>query len=514
MSKTRKPAARKHCPRCCLKGETLNASEFNANRTKYDGLESMCRDCAKDRLHAARDAHREQVDEADRRIIREAAERTARLASDHDALKLEDFDPAGSSDEDYDVGVANVKRDRRLSGAASRHKRQEFNKSMGDNAEALKRASVRSSQGKGSVLENMPADSGAYIGKLAEQERRFGNRRLARTISLAQAQEALALQHMRMVADQFFSNKIAASGYATKAPSKAAKRSTILLLSDLHLGAELSSLDEPLPFRAVEEARRLEFVMRQAIDYKPQYRNNSKLVLLINGDVIEGQLMHQIGAGAPLTEQKAIFWWLFSRMIAEFARAFPEVEIHFQPGNHGRDKVRHPGRATWRKWDGHEWEMYYALAQMCSGLRNVTCHLPFRAVSVVELHGSKLCLTHGDTEIKLGHPDGAAKSNARELDRVNATKTFGHVFDAFAFGHFHTGRFLPGNPSIIFNAALIPPNGHARASGYIGESTGQFLWEAVEGHPIGDVRFLRVDESTDRDERLGKILTPFRFPTD
>jgi hypothetical protein len=358
----------------------------------------------------------------------------------------------------------------------------------------------------------MPGDIGAYIGALAEQELRFGNRRAARSVALSQAAEAMSLQAFKQIARQFFADKITATGYATRKPSARAKRTVVLLLSDLHLGSELSSIDEPMPFRAIQEARRLEYIMRQAIDYKPQYRKDTRLIVAANGDLIEGQLMHQIGAGAPLAEQKAIVWTYFRRMAAEFSRAFPEVDWHWQSGNHGRDKVRHPGRATWRKWDGHEYEIGWALKEMCSGLRNTTFHLPFRAVSLIDLHGQNLLMTHGDTEIKLGHPDGAAKSNARELDRCNATNLFGQTFTAAAFGHFHSGRVIYGDVIQMWNGALVPPNGHARASGYIGEAMGQLLWEAVEGFPVGDVRFIKVGAAQDNDEQLGKIIQPFRYP--
>ncbi len=481
---------------------------FGVVRARADGRAGYCLECEADRNAAISEKNRKKADRENERIIQEEEARAKRLASDHDALKPEDL--AG----EYDVGVGNVPGQGHVSAEASRNKRQEFNESMGNNAEALKRAAIKSSKGEGSVLDNMPGDSGSYIGKLAEQERRFGNRRLARTISLAQAGEALALQHFKLVADQCFRDKVVPTGYATRKPSTTAKRSVVIHLSDLHLGAELSAIDEPIPFRAVEEARRLEYVMRQTIDYKPQYRKNSECVLLLNGDLIEGQLMHQIGAGAPLTEQKAIFWHLMSRFVGELARAFPSVRVECQPGNHGRDKVRHPGRATWRKWDGHEFELYYALSLMCSGLKNVRWSIPFRAVSAIDLHGSILGMSHGDTEIKLGPPDTAAKNNARELDRINSTRLHGVEFDAWAFGHFHMPRYVPGKPRVIYNGALIPPNGHARASGYIGEPCGMFLWEAVEHYPIGDVRFIEVGPAQDRDERLGTILTPFRFPVD
>jgi hypothetical protein len=130
---------------------------------------------------------------------------------------------------------------------------------------------------------------------------------------------------------------------------------------------------------------------------------------------------------------------------------------------------------------------------------------------VVDLYGSKLGVTHGDTEIKLGNPDTKATQNAQSLDRINSTRAFGVEFDAWAFGHFHTPRYHPRNPRVVWNGALVPPNGYARSAGFVGEPCGQFLWEAVEGYPVGDVRFIEVGVAQDHDEKLGTIITPFRF---
>jgi hypothetical protein len=289
------------------------------------------------------------------------------------------------------------------------------------------------------------------------------------------------------------------------------KRTVCLLLSDLHLGADLVAAENPMPFRKVEEARRLEYVLRQAIEYKPQYRAHSRLKLLIIGDMIEGLLMHDFRDGAPLTEQKVVFQRYFEEFVGHCAAAYPGVDVHFQPGNHGRDKVRHPGRATSSKWDGHEWQMYYALMRACSHLSNVTWDLPFRAVGAVDLHGSTLGITHGDTEVKVGDPDTKAKENAQILAEINSTNIYDAHFDAWAFGHYHKPRYQPKKLRVIFNGALIPPNGHARSSGYIGESCGQFMWESVAGYPIGDLRFIEVNRAIDNDERLGSMIKPFRF---
>jgi hypothetical protein len=42
-------------------------------------------------------------------------------------------------------------------------------------------------------------------------------------------------------------------------------------------------LDNPLPFGALQEARRAEYYVRQVLDYKPQYRENSELLALLLG---------------------------------------------------------------------------------------------------------------------------------------------------------------------------------------------------------------------------------------
>jgi hypothetical protein len=478
--------ADKPCNQC---GEVKPPSEYHR---RGPGRRGTCKECYNT---AKREREAKAVDE---RAARELAEHKERWESDFTALRAEDFD----------VTIAN---DGRIDKDAAKEKRQEYSRSMGETAQALHRASIAAADGPGDVADNMDPDGAAYVANLAEQERRFGNRRIARSVSLALAAEALATRMFRDAARQYLSDKITPTGYAVKQPRKAAKRTVCLLLSDLHLGSDLSALDEPLPFRAVEESRRLEYVLRQALDYKPQYRENSELCILINGDMIEGQLGHQLRDGAPLTEQKVIFWRYFRALIGVAAQQYPHVRIVCQPGNHGRDKVRHPGRATSRKWDGHESEMYFALQMMASELRNITWQLDMTGVSIVDLHGAKLGLTHGDTEVKLGNPDTKATANAQALDRINSTRVFGVEFDAWAFGHFHCPRYQPRNPRVIWNGALVPPNGYARAAGFVGEPCGQFLWEAVEGYPVGDVRFIEVGRAQDNDDALGTIIEPFRF---
>jgi hypothetical protein len=430
--------------------------------------------------------------EAPGRAARDEADRLRRIGSDYAALRPDD----------YDTSVANDP-----AGAdpnAARQRRQEYAEAMGRFADDLARS--------GGDPDKLAPEHGSYIGLLAEQERRFGNRRIARSVSLASCHDALDLRMTTDALRQYLSGYVAPAGYARKEPGDRRPRTVCLLLSDLHLGSDLRRRDEPVQYGPVEEARRLEYVVRQALDYKPQYRQDSELLLMLDGDLIEGYLLHDLRTGAPLVEQKVVFWKYFQAILALVSEHFPRVRVVCQPGNHGRDRVRHPGRATSDKWDGHEWELYFGLREMCTRLKNVEWDIPQRAVAVVDLYGAKLLMTHGDTEIALKHPDSGADVNARTIDRINADRTYGCEFAAAAFGHFHTPRYVPKSPTrMIFNGALVPPTGWYRTKGFVGEPCGQWLWEAVEGHAVGDLRFVEVGEEQDKDERLGTLIKPFRF---
>jgi hypothetical protein len=63
-------------------------------------------------------------------------------------------------------------------------------------------------------------------------------------------------------------------------------------LSDIHLGSDLDTRGNPMAYRAIEEARRLEYVLRNVLDYKLDHRDHTELLLIIAGDIIEGQLGH------------------------------------------------------------------------------------------------------------------------------------------------------------------------------------------------------------------------------
>lgn len=406
---------------------------------------------------------------------------------------------------------------------APRLRSQLFTHEMGTTTDALRDASLElQGQAPGTppeLVEKRTEQVSGFVTRLAEDERRYMNRRTARSVSISVARDELAVRRLKQMAEETLAGRIVATGFAERVPSvdRDAKRVVNLLLSDLHIGSWLGpATGDPTRFGPEEESRALAKVVADTMDYKPQYRDRSTLNVYLNGDLVEGLLLHDMRDGAPLTEQVVAFWAYMSKALAELARVYPAVNVYCQPGNHGRNKLRHPGRATSSKWDGEETKMMIGLSIMCRGLLNVrwfgcgiTHRLAFEAVPLPG--GAWLGLSHGDTEVKLGDPDTKSHGNFTELSNINAVRTYGHAFDVFAFGHFHKARVQYNQGfTQIFNGPLVPPNGHARASGYNKEKPGQWLWESVEGYPVGDMRFLQVS-SAYNDAKLNELIPPFRM---
>jgi len=392
-------------------------------------------------------------------------------------------------------------------GQTDKQKKQEFNESMGHVAQMLRDIAADPDK------EMRDKRAARYIKFLTQDESTYLGKRLARSVSIGHAREMLFFKRFESFAREAFADKIVIKGgYAKKKSRAPVKRIVTLGLSDLHIGATLEPDEHPSPYDFLRASRRMAALTLQAADYKSQYRDNTVLNLLFNGDVIEGLLQHDQNDGAPLEEQCTAFTRFSADMIAYLAGAFPEVYIWFQPGNHGRNKLRHPGRATNQKWDSTETILYKFLEQLFEKTPNVHIDIRKPAVSVIPLFNKHMLMTHGDTELKLGSPSTQAFLYEQELDRINAKQTYGpHHIDLLFTGHYHDPKHMPfKNSEVITNGALVPSNGFARSSGHDGP-TGQWIWESVEGHVVGDERFVRVGERDDEDSTLDQIVKPYAW---
>jgi hypothetical protein len=386
-------------------------------------------------------------------------------------------------------------------------KKQEYDKNMGKLADALHEIA-------GGGTDRIKEEGlSTYLSNLAEDERRFINRRRARAVSIAVARDILSHRHLMEMATRYFKGRIQASGYALKTTPSTISRKVNALFTDLHIGARLLPVENPEPFAGLEEGRRLAHVTRELVEFKTQYRNHTSLNLLLNGDVIDGFLEHQqyLMDNAPMAEMKLAFLHYFAQILALCAKHYPKVDVWCQPGNHGRDKVRHEGRATSWKWDGMEWELYKILEMMSCDLKNVTFHVPKAQVCIIPVFDQHILQTHGDTELKLSNPDTGGAQIEKEINRVNASRIYGPKIDLLAFGHFHKPHVWAfKSATAVAGPALVPPNGHARSNGW-DTRCGQYIWESVPGFVWGDNRFVEVGPKQDKDETLDDIVKPFPY---
>jgi hypothetical protein len=370
------------------------------------------------------------------------------------------------------------------------------------------------------------AKSARFVTALAEDERRYVQRRAARQSAIELARDRLQLRSIEELAHKVFGGKLARKGYSAKrASSKSTKRLVTLVLSDHHTGARLDERELPRGWGWVAAARRTAYVCQQAADYKPQYRDVSTLRVAILGDLLEGMLLHDIRGGEPLTEQWLAALRHLGQGIAYLASAYPRVEIVYAVGNHGRDKVRHEGRALVDKWDAIEMRLYLALRESLRHLPNVTHAIDMRPYALAPVFDRWAMYTHGDTN--LGLPKSPKLHNVcNALERANARRHYWAIdkrgkriypqIELLCIGHVHylastTIALNPTTPGeIVINGALVPPSGHALDVGVGGSMCGQQLWESTAHWIKGDGRPLKISASVDHDRSLDSIITPYQ----
>lgn len=388
----------------------------------------------------------------------------------------------------------------------NKQKKQEYNKNMGKFAHA-----VRTAAHGGQVDKDLQKHLSQYISNLAEDEERWIERRRARILSISEARDTLARRHFVELARNEFTGLVKASGYATKTIKNSFERMVTLHLSDLHIGAILKRINSPEPFGNLEESRRLAHIVLETCDFKPQYRNHTSLNLLLNGDLLQGQLKHQLIDGQPVAQQQVALGKYLLHAITEFAHAFPFVNIYCESGNHERNKLTHEGRATEDKADSLVWPIFELLKMGTKELKNVRWNIPLTPWCVVPLFDKVMFMTHGDTELKLKSPSKGFESFEKALDKMNSRLTYGTKVDLLTVGHFHDGMAKPvGDYWVVVNGCLVPADGNARSEGY-SSTCGQYLWESVPGFAFGDNRFLRVGAAQDVNADLNKVIPEFEY---
>jgi hypothetical protein len=359
-------------------------------------------------------------------------------------------------------------------------------------------------QGEASIM--------SFLKERVDAERTESNVRDNRRTTIAMARENLFLEDLEGVLKKALGNGVAApSGYAKKTLDTGPKKRIVnIALSDLHYHSLLDPREVPFEYGPLEEARRTARIVEEVSEYKPQYRDDSELYVHIFGDIMQGDL-HDPREAACITDQFGACVYLITQALTAWSASFKRVTVRCVPGNHGRNKRRHHDRATTGKWDSFENMIYLAVKFAVASLPNVRVVIPYAPFYTYQAFDQQGFVTHGDTVLDAGFPSSTIdiKKIRNHINELNAGSA--KDSDFFLIGHVHCGSIveIPSGPTFMSNGCLVPPDGYAVSRGVLRQKCGQQLWESVPGHICGDRRFLNVDESTDKDSRLDKIVKPY-----
>lgn len=321
-----------------------------------------------------------------------------------------------------------------------------------------------------------------------------------------------AIDYVARFADNVFQGKVKPHSPPEKKSSY--KRAISLTLSDLHFGADIYSKETGyLNYGVTEEARRFAEVIKQTIEYKPRYREQTELHVNLLGDIIQHKL-HDAQDAAPVSEQVCRAIHLLIQGFSQLAENFSNVYVHCATGNHGRDLNRHKERATTGKWDSVETVIYYSVKSALSHYKNMTFDIPKTPFVMYEVFGHKVFATHGDNVLKPGNPGNSLRiaNLENQINRINASLKDKEEIKVAIVGHTHCASVSNLNTGciMVMNGALPPVDQYTVSLGFLENRASQTLFEMTPEHALGDIRFIRVGKEQDKNEALDKIIKPWK----
>jgi hypothetical protein len=342
---------------------------------------------------------------------------------------------------------------------------------------------------------------------LTDEEVKFVNSRAANRVKVSNTNE-LFLKKLQALLE---ASPIPAPTPYKGPVKKYTERILNVMLSDLHYGSDLLASESGSNYGITEETRRTAAVVATVADWKRQYRSETVLNVHLLGDIIEGKL-HDRESAAPLTEQFHRALLILTQGLRFLASEFHTVVVRAVPGNHGRRKDRHEGRAVNQKWDSIENMLYGALKVALANVPNLKFEIPLTPYYRYQAFNRYGWMTHGDTCLNVGNPGKSisVESVRRQINEINASEK--EHSDLFGAGHVHVASStrLPSGPVLVTNGCLIPSGEYGQSIGIWQTVCSQQIWESVPDIIYGHRMEILVGKNEDQNSSLDKIIKPFK----
>lgn len=300
-------------------------------------------------------------------------------------------------------------------------------------------------------------------------------------------------------------------------------REVVVMLNDMHYGlnvdpAEINGINS---YGWKEACRRTAFVIKQAVEYKPEVRNQvNRIHLVVNGDVLAGvihglpsktidQIVHHVNGATHILVHS------IERLLSHYR----EVKVTMLPGNH--DDIPHKresgGRSIIEKYDSFANMAFFAVSAAFRGNKRVSFNIPKSPTGSIQLPGGRALITHGDTVFskQIGNPGGNINVNGignkiREWNAGEVAKGLS-PYKLVLVGHTHVKANFDTQEGVEVYIApsLSGTDGYAHGAVSINHNNaGQLIFESTPKHILGDSRLIRVTEA-DNDATLDDIIPMF-----
>lgn len=271
-----------------------------------------------------------------------------------------------------------------------------------------------------------------------------------------------------------------------------ASASAVLMLSDLHIGQCItpSQVNYTNEFNIEIANMRIERVVAATqafIDERNRSRPVTELVIMLGGDIIEGELGHSTNTDLEVTEQVIAAEEILIWTIKTLSKLCPTTSVHAVSGNHDRlpQFKRTPcDNRTIRSWD---YIIYNHLRQKLAGDVN-DFQIADGYIHEFETESGHTCLLfHGDQGIKYqGGIGGITPSLLKYYHRLKQTNDFDYMF----LGHWHSPQLIENK--IVVNGGLPGASTYGFNSGFAGGSS-QVLTMLDEQYGLNTFHVMSLD---------------------